>query len=88
MNLFQYPVPNSIFVSTSSAVAGCSSPGCRLQEAVWKVEAVPLSVDDDDDDNEEDDSCIVIDFCFFRCFSRFSMMAFAITVPSIMELAR
>jgi hypothetical protein len=79
MNLFQYPVPNSIFFSTSS-FGGCSSPGCRSQEVVaapvdllLEVEEVALSVDDDDkhddndnDDKEDDDSCIVIVFCFTR----------------------
>ena len=38
-------------------------------------------------DSDRVESCIVLIACFFR-FARFAMMAFAISVPCIMELAR
>lgn len=93
-DLFQYPVPNSTFVSTFFDY-DCSSPGWGLYKAV--VAPVDLQLDKwqvvlsvDDDDKKKDISCIiVIVFFFFQRISHVAMLALAtISVPSsIVELA-
>ena len=53
----------------------------------WDVLVCVDDDKDDDDDNDGDDSCTFIT-CFFLFYcARFAMIAFAMSVPSIKELA-
>ena len=93
-----------VSVVSSAAAGCSSSPGLFSPGVCWLLllkvlappDADPLLLEecwevsaDNDDGEDVEGSCISIVLCFFqRRFSRVATMAFAIAVPSIMELAR